>query len=57
MREDLDWFGFVVFLISSVVISVSVFITTIEVSEIRKNIETNQECIVHNNEKYCKEAN
>lgn len=57
MREDLDWFGFVVFLISSVVISVGVFITAIEVSEIRKNIETNQECIVHNNEKYCKEAN
>lgn len=57
MREDLDWFGFVVFLISSVVISVSVFITALEVSEIRESIETNNDCIVHNNEKYCKEAN
>lgn len=57
MREDLDWFGFVVFLISSAVISVCTFITVIEVSEIRKSIETNNDCIVHNNEKYCKEAN
>lgn len=57
MREDLDWFGFVVFLISSVVISVCTFIIVIEVSDIRNIIETNNDCIVHNNEKYCKEAN
>ena len=57
MREDFGFLEYFLFMVFGTVIPVCIFIIAIEVSDIRESIETNNDCIVHNNEKYCKEVN
>ena len=57
MREDLDLFDSIVFTIFAIVVAVGVVMISCDVNTIKQSIIANEDCIVHNNEKYCKEAN